>query len=87
MSLINALLAGLLRNHVFTQLSTMNDLHPVHKELENQVSFLFQIVSRSHTPLSQNMSYQIQRAKFYGMLKVYQLLGGTREYKIPENGL
>ncbi len=62
----------------------MNDLQQVHKELENQVSAISQIVSRSTTPLSQNMNYQVQRAKFYGMLKVYHLLGGTRAYKIPE---
>lgn len=65
----------------------MRDLQKAHQKIEQQVAFISQIVNRSNVPLAKNISYLIQRGKFYGMTKIYESLGGTRKYKIYEKGL
>lgn len=62
-----------------------NNLFDVENEIRNQVTLISKIVERSRTPLSENLNYQVQRGKFYGMLKVYEVLGGKEEFIIYEH--
>lgn len=52
--------------------------------LEKQIGVVNRIIDKSTTSLIENIAYIRVRSKFYGMMEMYHIAGGQREFQIHE---